>query len=38
MAFPAGWIAARDSKDPDGGVLVFDHPTSPSSSKARPGC
>jgi uncharacterized protein DUF397 len=24
VAFPSGGIAARDSKDPDGGVLVFD--------------
>ncbi|MGP4021618.1 DUF397 domain-containing protein [Saccharopolyspora sp. 5N708] len=27
VAFPAGAIAARDSKDPEGGMLVFDRAT-----------
>lgn len=26
VAFSGGGVAARDSKDPDGGVLVFDRP------------
>jgi uncharacterized protein DUF397 len=25
VAFPEGAVAARDSKDPDGGVLLFGH-------------
>lgn len=26
VAYPTGGVAARDSKDPDGAVLVFDRP------------
>ncbi|NYH78259.1 hypothetical protein FHR84_001581 [Actinopolyspora biskrensis] len=26
VAYPTGGVATRDSKDPDGAVLVFDHP------------